>query len=145
MNDTPIKSNNRDSVIRMSNPIKNVKKIDSLKQKKLQAKLINHITSVYFFFTSGDEDFEETDIDDFILDNWDNAIITAAALGLRVIGETEDGKIVAELKPVESVKKFLIDGNWGGEEDIYMEDIDEEDVTASPEEIDWGQFSEIFD
>lgn len=129
----------------MSNPPKNTKKIDGIKQKQLQAKLINHITSVYFFFNSDDEDFEEVDVDDFILDQWDNAIITAAALGLRVVGETEDGRIVAELRPVESVKQFLVDGNWGGDEDVYLEDIDEEDVTATPEEIDWGQFSEIFE
>jgi hypothetical protein len=129
----------------MAKTPKNVIEIDRLRQRQLQAKLINHIASVYFFFNSEDEDFEETDIDDFILDNWDNAILTAAVLGLRVVGETEDGRIVAELKPVESVKKFFIDGKWGDEENTYLEEVDEEDVTSAPADIDWGDFSEIFE
>jgi len=128
-----------------SKPPQNINAIDSIKQKQLQAKLINHITSVYFFFNSEGKDFDEVDIDDFILDQWDNSIITAAALGLRVVGETTDGKIVAELKPVESVKNFLIEGDWGNDDDLFLEEVDEEDVTATPEDIDWGQFSKIFE
>lgn len=99
----------------MTKTPKNVVTIDKLRQRQLQAKLINHIASVFFYFSVEEgEDFQETDVDELILDNWDNGVLTAAVLGLRVVGEMDDGRIVAELKPTESVKKFFIDNNMGG-------------------------------
>lgn len=130
----------------MTKTPKNVVTIDKLRQRQLQAKLINHIASVFFYFSVDEgDDFEETDVDELILDNWDNGVLTAAVLGLRVVGEMDDGRIVAELKPTESVKKFFIDNNMGGEDNIYLEDVDEEDVTSTPADIDWGDFSDIFE
>jgi len=130
----------------MTKTPKNVVTIDKLRQRQLQAKLINHIASVFFYFSVEEgEDFQETDVDELILDNWDNGVLTAAVLGLRVVGEMDDGRIVAELKPTESVKKFFIDNNMGGEDNIYLEDVDEEDVTSTPADIDWGDFSDIFE
>ena len=130
----------------MTKTPKNVVTIDKLRQRQLQAKLINHIASVFFYFSVDEgEDFQETDVDELILDNWDNGVLTAAVLGLRVVGEMEDGRIVAELKPTESVKKFFIDNNMGGEDNVYLEDVDEEDVTNTPADIDWGDFSDIFE
>jgi len=130
----------------MTKTPKNVVTIDKLRQRQLQAKLINHIASVFFYFSVEEgEDFQETDVDELILDNWDNGVLTAAVLGLRVVGEMDDGRIVAELKPTESVKKFFIDNNMGGEDNVYLEDVDEEDVTSTPADIDWGDFSDIFE
>lgn len=124
--------------------------IDRQRQRFLQAKLINHIAQVYFFFAEENEDFEnETDIDEFIEFMWDIAIMTAASLGMKVVGETSDGKIITELKPAESVKQFLLDSGIGEKDDNYLEDIEEDEYKDENQEkiaqIDWAEWSEIFE
>lgn len=125
--------------------------IDKKKQKFLQAKMINHIAQVYFFFAEEKEDFDnETDIDEFVEYMWSIATMTAASLGAKVVGETADGRIIVELQPCKSVKEFFIKQNLVEEEDdSTWEDLLDnsyDDVTEGGEiDFDWEEFTEIFE
>lgn len=133
------------NVFHMTKPPEGILQLNAQKQRAAQAKLINHIAQVYFFFAEENEDFDnDTDIDEFIDFMWDIAVLTAASLGMKVIGETEDGRIIAELKPSKSVKEFMKKTEIGTEEQLYWEDIEEVPYDYSDGEVDWGEWSEVF-
>lgn len=129
----------------MNKPPDGIIALDAKKQRAAQAKLINHIAQVYFFFAEENEEFEDDeDVDQFINFMWDIAVLTAASLGMKVVGETEDGRIIAEFKPVKSIKEFMIKAEIGEEDSLYWESI-EEIPYDDTEDVDWGEWSEVFE
>lgn len=126
---------------------KSMKKIDKARQRELQANLINHIAQVYFYFAEENEEIEtDEDLNNFIEFMWDIAVLTSGALGLRVVGETVDGKIVAELKPTSSVKKFMIELGIGEDDDSAWEEIEDNEYNnLEAVEIEWEGFEFVID
>lgn len=138
----------------MTNDIaKSLVKVSPKRQRELQAKLINHIAQVYFYFAEENEELEtDEQMTEFVEFMWEIAVLTAAALGMRVLGETTDGRILTECSPTNSIKEFMIDNDIGEEDDLTMEDLEgtphEILIESTQDEnidIDWGDFEEIFE
>jgi hypothetical protein len=87
--------------------------------------IVDRIAQGLFYYHSEhepeieDED-KKVELGDFM---WDVASTLMAICGLRVIGvESSTGRYLATFEPTESVKSFLIEKDFGQENDYYYED-----------------------
>lgn len=128
----------------MPNPETDIVRISKAQQKEHIVDIANHISEVLYYFFEENEDFStDEQVEEFVLYIWDIAVLCMGALNLKVIGETKDGKILAELNPVESIKQMLIEKSFGEDgEAFYEEEIDESD--ASADAVDLGDWENIF-
>ena len=79
---------------------------------------------LFYYHTEHEPEIEDDDkkveLGDFM---WDVASTLMAICGLRVIGvDSATGKYLATFEPTESVKNFLIEKDFGQENDYYYED-----------------------
>lgn len=127
----------------MANEPKNVR-IPKEKQKEHVVDIINHVSEVlYYFFEENEELATDEQLEEFVLFVWDIAVLCMGSLNMRIIGETKDGKVLAEISPVESVKQMLMEKSIGEEDEAYYEDeIDE--TTNNGAEVDLGDWESIF-
>jgi hypothetical protein len=80
---------------------------------------------LFYYYTEHEPEIEDEDIKVELGDYmWRVATALMAMCGLRVIGiESSTGRYLATFEPVESVKKFLIEKDFGQEDDYYYEDF----------------------
>lgn len=119
-------------------------RIPKEKQKEHVVDIINHVSEVlYYFFEENEELATDEQLEEFVLFVWDIAVLCMGSLNMRIIGETKDGKVLAEISPVESVKQMLMEKSIGEEDEAYYEDeIDE--TTNDGAEVDLGDWESIF-
>lgn len=115
------------------------------KQRQHAVNILNHVTEVlYYFFEENEEGLENDEVlDNFISFLWEISVLCMGSLNMKVLGETEDGKVIAEIKPVESVKKMLVETSAAEETDRYYE-TDVEDTVEKNVEIDLGDWESVF-
>jgi len=88
-------------------------------------KIVDRLHQGLFYYQTEHEpeiedDDKKAELGDFL---WDVASTLMAICGLRVIGvESSTGKYLATFEPAESVKKFLIEKDFGQADDYYYED-----------------------
>jgi len=119
-------------------------RIPKEKQKEHVVDIINHVSEIlYYFFEENEELESEEQLEEFVLFVWDIAVLCMGSLNMRIVGETKDGKILAEISPVESVKQMLMEKSIGEEGESYYED-DIEETTSDGAEVDLGDWESIF-
>lgn len=100
--------------------------------------VINHVCEVlFYFFNEEQEDLSEDDaaLAEFVDYMWDISISSMAAVGLSITGKNEDGSYTAIFKPVDSVKEFLINEDFGIEGQPFYEDMVEDIVEGYDPEL----------
>lgn len=107
----------------------NIIPFDKNDRKKATVDILNHITEIlFYFFEEQEEDLDDAAVlNEFLQTMWDISILSLASAGMKIIGATEDGGYVATFKPVESVKKFMIEEDYGDESQLFYEDFVETD------------------
>jgi hypothetical protein len=80
---------------------------------------------LFYYYTEHEPEIEDDDkkveLGDYM---WLVASTLMAICGLRVVGvESSTGKYLATFEPTESVKNFLIEKDFGQEDDYYYEDF----------------------
>jgi hypothetical protein len=80
---------------------------------------------LFYYYTEHEPEIEDDDtkveLGDYM---WQVATTLMAVCGLRIIGiESSTGRYLATFEPVESVKQFLLEKDFGQENDYYYEDF----------------------
>lgn len=119
-------------------------RIPKQKQKEHVVDIINHVSEVLYYFFEENEQLEtDEQVEEFVLFMWDIAVLCMGSLNMKIIGETKDGKVLAEIAPVESVKGMLMEKSVGEEDEAYYEDDIDETANAGAE-VDLGDWDSIF-
>jgi len=119
-------------------------RISKDKQKDHVVDIVNHVSEVLYYFFEENEELEtDEQLEEFVLFVWDIAVLCMGSLNMRIVGETKDGKVLAEISPVESVKQMLMEKSIGEEGEAYYED-DIEESTNDGAQVDLGDWESIF-